>query len=100
MEKVTKDRSLTAKENVIKNLINSNNEDAVNAFVFMYNHYQFEYVTGNSNYFPVLKAIYVENVKMPKWKLAQYCGVSRTTLFDYRHEIIRCFYLCINNALR
>ena len=99
MKKLTKERNLASKETVIKNLINSNDKFSVDAFNFIYNHYRLDYLIGKSYYFLVLKAIYIENVDLPKWKLAQYCNVSRTTLFEYRHEIIDCFYTCLKERI-
>ena len=96
MEKLTKERKLAREETYIKNLILSNNKCYVDAFNFIHDHYLLDYLLGKSNYFSVFKAIYIENITLPKWKLAQYCNVSRTTLFDYRKDIIRCFHTYIN----
>ena len=97
MEKFTKDRELTEKENLIKELVYSNNKHYYDAFNSVYNYYRLDYLRGKSNYFLVFNAIYIENVKLSHWNLAEYCHVSKTTLYDYRHEIIDCFYTCLNN---
>ena len=97
MGKFTKDRELTRKENLIKELVYSNDKCYYDTFKSVYNYYRLDYLRGKSNYFLVLNAIYIENVKLPHWELANYCNVSKTTLYDYRHEIIDCFYTCLNN---
>ncbi len=96
MKRTTKDRVLTAKETHIENLINSGDKRYLDAFNFVYQHYQVDYLMNKSNHFLVFKAIYIKKLKLPKWKMALYCHVSRTTLFVYRHDIIDCFYTCIN----
>ena len=98
MEIITKERDLTKHENIIKNLIASDKRYA-DAFHLVYNHYRLDYLMGKSNYFLVLKAVYIENINLSKWKLAQYCKVSRTSLFDYRHDIIKFFYTCLNEII-
>lgn len=96
MSKSAKERDLTTKENEIKNLINSNDKRFVNAFNFVYEHYRLDYLLGKSNCFLVLKAIYIKNSNLPKWRIAQECNVARSSLFFYRHNIINCFYTCLN----
>ena len=99
MEKLTKERELTAKEIHIKNLINSKDERFVSAFSFIQKHYRIDYILGKSNHYLVFKAIYISNIDIPKWKMAICCHVSRTTLFVYRHDIIKCFNTYINENL-
>ena len=96
MEKFTKDRKLTKKENLIKKLITSNDCRYYETFYLIYNYYRLDYLRGKSNYFLVFNAIYIENKKLSHWNLADYCHVSKTSLYDYRHEIIDFFYTCLN----
>ena len=99
MEIIAKERDLTKQENIIKNLIASDDKRYADAFHLVYNYYRLDYLMGKSNYFLVLKAVYAENVNLSKWKLAQHCKVSRTSLFDYRHDIIKCFYISLNEII-
>ncbi len=98
MEKFTKDRELTRKENLIKDLIRTNDQ-YYEVFTLLYNYYRLDYLRGKSNYFLVFKAIYIENIKLKHWNYADYCHVSKTTLYDYRHEIIDFFYTCLNDNI-
>lgn len=60
---------------------------------------QFFYIIGyelnKSNGNEVFKRIYVEKVDVEQWQKAILCNMSRTTFFEYRHEIINCFEVCI-----
>ena len=92
------EKTLRDKENYIINSIKSDQLFFDN-FLFLYKHYLLNFRMGKSNHFPVLKAIYIENLNLPAWKLAYHCNISRTVLFDYRNDIIDCFYFCLNNNI-
>lgn len=98
MERFTKDRALTIQENMIKDLIKSDIR-YYEVFKLLYNYYRLDYLRGKSNYFLVFKAIYVEDIKRKHWDYVDCCHVSKTTLYDYRHEIIDFFYTCINDNI-
>ncbi len=99
MKSHTKDRELTKKEKIIIDQINSNNQLYIKTFNFIYNHYFINYLMAKSNHFLVLKAVYIEKIDFPKWKLAHYCNISKTSLFDYRNDIINCFYTCLKENI-
>ena len=98
MKHFTNDTGLSKIEYSIKKLIISEKHFS-DIFNFIYKHYLIDYSMKKSNIFLVLKAIYIENINMPAWKIADYCYISRTSLFDYRHEIIDCFYTCLNQNI-
>lgn len=95
MEKVTKEEFLRDKENNIKLQISLGNEDYANAFNFLHDYYIFKSLSDCSPELAIFDAIYIKRLDMPTWKLAQYCNVSRTTLFKYRNEIIKNFNICL-----
>ncbi len=95
MDKFTKDRDLTRRENVIKEWIASGDKRYYNVLNSLYNYYRLDYLRGKPNYIFVFNAIYIDNVKLPYWELANYCHVCTSTLYDYRHDIIDFFYVCL-----
>ena len=99
MNPYTKDRELTKKEKRIINLLHSNDNLYIKTFTLVYNHYWINYLMAKSNHFLVLKAIYLDKITFPKWALANYCNISRTTLFDYRNDIINCFDTCLKENI-
>lgn len=99
MERPTKDKVLTEKENYIKELISAGDKRYINTFNLIFNYYRLDYLRNKSNYFLVFKAIYIEKVKLPNWELADYCHVCKSTLYDYRNKIIDFFYSCLNNNI-
>lgn len=99
MEFFTKDASLKEKESVIKNLIKNDNKVAQTIFYNIYHHFLLEYEMQKSNQFTVFCAIYVNDINVPAWKLANHCNVSRTTLFNYRNDIIKYFETCLDKKI-
>lgn len=99
MNPSTKDRQLTKKEKHIINLLNSNDTLCLKTFNLVYSHYLINFLMSKSNHFLVLKAIYLDGIDFPKWSLANYCNISRTALFNYRNDIIDCFYTCLNENI-
>ena len=99
MNPLTKDRELTKKEKRIINLLSSNDNLYIRTFNLVYNHYLIDYLMSKSNHFIVLKAIYLDKISFPKWALANYCNISRSSLFDYRNDIIDCFYTCLKGNI-
>lgn len=97
--RVTEEKLLREKENAIKTHINRGDVKFVNTFNFLRNHYALKNWAGKAPVLPVFEAIYIKNVHYPAWKLALYCNVSRSTLFNYRNAIINDFYLCLNENL-
>ncbi len=91
----TKDISLKDKENKIKELIRHNDRVAKNVFDSIYNYFSFGQKFQKSNHLIVFNAIYVNNINGPAWKVANYCNMSRTTLFNYRNNIIKYFEICL-----
>lgn len=99
MKPHTKDRELTGKEKIIIDQLDANNYLYTKTFNFLYKHYFVNYIMSKSNHFLVLKAVYIEKIDFPKWRLANHCNVSKTCLFDYRNEIIDCFYTCLKENI-
>ncbi|MBQ8426901.1 MAG: hypothetical protein IJX16_03980 [Clostridia bacterium] len=93
--KITNEKLLKEKENKIKILISHRERPFVETFEFLYKYYTLKHLTGKAPIIFVFEAIYVKNLIMPAWKLANYCNLSRTTLFNYRNEIINNFYTCL-----
>ena len=99
MEEVTKDIDLSHKEKLIIDQLDSNDYLYTQTFNFIYNHYLVNFLMSKSNHFLVLKAVYLEKIDFPKWKLANYCNISKTSLYDYRNDIINCFYTCLKENI-
>lgn len=99
MKTPTKERELSQEENLIISFINSDSKLHIKTFALVYNHYMINYLMFKSNHLIVLKAIYLENHNVPKWALANYCNMSKTTFYDYRHDIIDCFYTCLKENI-
>ena len=99
MNPSTKDRELSKKEKRIINLLLSNDSLYAKTFALVHNHYLINYLMAKSNHYLVLKAIYLDKINFPKWALANHCNISRTTLFDYRNDIINCFETCLKENI-
>ncbi len=98
MDKITKEDFLRNKENKIKTLISCGDSLCVRAYKFLYNHYFLKATSNGSPILSVFEAIYIKKLSLPAWKLANYCHISRTTLFNYRNEIINNFNTCLSNS--
>jgi len=98
MRKVTKEDFLRNKEIKIKTLILEGNKNYVQVYNFLYNYYSLRTLTNGSPIMIVFEAIYIKNLSFPAWKLANYCHVSRTTLFNYRNEIVNDFNTCLSKS--
>ena len=99
MEKITKENFLRDKENKIKNLVSSGDDFFVKTFNFLYVYYLLKNLFTQSPILSVFIAIYIKKLKFPAWKLANYCNLSRSSLFNYRNEIVRNFESCLNERL-
>lgn len=95
----TKEKFLRDKEKSIKNLMESGDTDFINVFNFLHKHYHLKYFAGDTPIFYVFEAIYIKRIKLPAWKLAQYCNLSRTALFNYRNKIINDFSICLRENI-
>ena len=98
MKKFTKEDFLRNKENKIKTLISCGDHLYVKAYNFLYNHYFLKALSDGSPIMSVFEAIYIDKLSLPAWKLANYCHVSRTSLFNYRNEIVNNFHTCLENS--
>ena len=98
MRRKTKEELLRNKENNIKTLIKSGDRLYVQTHNFLYNYYFFKTATNGTPLMTVFEAIYIKNLSLPAWKLANYCHVSRTTLFNYRNEIVNNFNICLQKS--
>ncbi len=97
--KTTDEKFLREKENRIKALISHRDSQIVETFDFLYKHYKLKYLSGKAPTIVVFNAIYIEKLTLPAWKLANYCNLSRTTLFNYRNEIVENFNICLNQNI-
>ena len=95
MEKFANDNLLSDRENRIKELINSGDKRYLDVFTFIYRYYKFNYRLRKSNHYLVFKAIYIENLELTKWNIANYCHLSESSFYRLRNEIIDCFYTCL-----
>ncbi len=97
--KITNEKYLRNKENRIKSLISLGESKTKRIFNFLYKYYLLKDLSGQTPILPVFESIYIKNLTLPAWKLAQHCNMSRTTLFNYRNKIIQDFYLCLSKNL-
>lgn len=90
---------LRNKENKIKLLLSRGEISFINAFNFLYKYYSLNETVGKAPVFPVFEAIYIKNIDLPAWSLANYCNISRSTLFNYRNDIINDFNICLSENI-
>ena len=98
MEKITNER-LRDKENIIKKRISDGEGFYPQSFIHLYKYYLSRNLFNQSPVFSVFIAVYVDKVNMPAWKLAIKLNISRTTLFNYRNEIVKNFETYLSNPL-
>ena len=98
MKKFAKEDFLRNKENKIKTLIYCGDHLYVKTYNFLYNYYFLKALSSGSPILTVFESIYRDNLSLPAWKLAIHCNVSRTSLFNYRNEIVNNFYTCLENS--
>ncbi|MBE5734484.1 MAG: hypothetical protein E7347_05500 [Clostridiales bacterium] len=98
MKESTKEDFLRNKENKIISLITCGDNLYVQAYNFLYNHYFLKELSSGCSIITVFKAIYIKKLSLPAWKLANYCNISRTTLFNYRNEIVNNFNTCLSES--
>ena len=93
------EKFLRDKENRIKLLLSRGDISFIKAFNFLYKYYSLDNVSGKTPVLSVFEAIYIKNIKLPAWRLAIYCNISRSTLFNYRNLIVSAFHMCINENI-
>ena len=98
MKRITKEDFLRNKENKIKTLIYCGDPLYVQTYKFLYNHYFLKAISSGSPIITVFEAVYIKKLSLPAWKLANYCHVSRTSLFNYRNEIVNNLYTCLEKS--
>ena len=98
MKKATKEDFLRNKENKIKAQVSNGDQLYVQAYNFLYNYYSLKSLSSGSPVLLVFEAIYVKKLILPAWKLANHCNVSRTSLFNYRNEIVNNFNTCLTKS--
>lgn len=98
MDKVTKEEFLKNKENKIKARISNGDQLYVRIYNFLYNYYSLRTFSNGTPVMIVFEAIYIKNLSLPAWKLANFCHISRTTLFNYRNEIVNAFNTCLSKS--
>ena len=97
--KNTHEELLREKENRIKLLISRGETKCTKAFHFLHKYYVLNNLSGKAPVLSVFEAIYVKNLNLPAWRLANSCNLSRTTLFNYRNAIVKDFYTCLTKNL-
>ena len=95
----THEEFLRNKENRIKKSIHHGESVFTQTFDFLHKYYTLKDLSGDTPILCVFEAIYIQNVNIPSWKLAIKCNLSRTTLFNYRNQIVKDFYTCIDEHL-
>lgn len=90
----THEKQLRDKENEIMISLIQKDDETVKTFDFLYKHYALKELSGKKPILPVFEAIYIKRLTLPAWKLANYCNMSRSTLFNYRNIIINDFSIC------
>ncbi len=96
---ITNEKFLRKKENRIKSSISHGEIHFIATFNFLHKYYTLNTLAGKTPVLSVFDAIYIKNLDLPAWKLAIYCNVSRTTLFNYRNAIVKDFYICLQQKL-
>lgn len=96
MKTITKEHFLRNKENIIKARISNGDQLYVQINEFLYKYYSLQRLSGGVPLMLVFEAIYIKKLSLPAWKLANYCNISRTTLFNYRNEIVKAFNICLS----
>lgn len=94
----TKENLLRNKENKIKNQIRNGKHPYIQIYKFLYNYYSLRTLSNGSLVSIVFEAIYIKSLSLPAWKLANYCHISRTSLFNYRNEIVNDFNTCLSKS--
>ncbi len=92
-----KEVPLRAREENIKRLIETDGRYQ-EAYRMVRFYYEMNYKMGKSYHSRVFRAIYEGGMEKLQWKLANECNLSRTTLFDYRNEIVKCFEICLEEV--
>ncbi|MBQ7339901.1 MAG: hypothetical protein IJW43_03470 [Clostridia bacterium] len=95
----TQEKFLRDKEEKIKSLIKEGNPRFTKIVNFLHLYYRLKNLSGKAPIFYVFEAVYIKELSLPAWKLALYCNLSRTTLFNYRNEIISDFNICLTENL-
>ncbi len=90
IEALSSESLLSEKEKRIKNLAKTD-EFWELTYDNVKNYCELDNKINGTHFYTVFKAIYIDDIKMPKWKLTNYCNLSKSTLFDYRKEIIKFF---------
>ena len=98
MQTVTKEHFLRNKESTIKAQISNGNQLYVQIYEFLYKYYSLQRLSGGAPLMSVFEAIYIKKLSLPAWKLANYCHISRSTLFNYRNEIVNAFNTCLEKS--
>ncbi len=98
MKRVTKEYLLRNKENKIIARIANGDQLYVQIYKFLYNYYFLRAISNGTPVMIVFEAIYIKKLSFPAWKLANSCHISRTTLFNYRNEIVNAFNTCLTNS--
>ncbi len=98
MKRATKEDFLRNKENKLKSQIYNGEQLYIQIYNFLYNYYSLRALSSGSPIMKVFEAIYIKKLSLPAWKLANYCHISRTSLFNYRNEIVNNFNTCLSKS--
>ena len=100
MENFTNENSLSDIENQIILFVQQKNKRYKKAFICTHKFYKINQKLNKSNHYLVFKAIYIDKLKLPAWKLATRCNIAESTLFRLRNEILDCFNTCLQTIIQ
>ena len=80
-------------EDKIKELL-KNNTKAQQAFNKMLAYYEIMDKLNMTTHVKLIKSIYLHNNVNYAWQLANIVNISNSTCCLYRHQYVKCFYLC------
>ncbi len=100
MKNLTNESLLKFKEIQVYRLLDKKDSVAIDVIEFLRTYYFIEDLNNKTVFSKVFDCVYIKRSKMPKWKLANLCNVSESTLFRIRRSIIDCFNICYNEFKR
>ncbi len=100
MKKITNDSYLKIREFYIYRLLDSDDQTAISVLEKLKIYYSIEDLNKKTVYYKVLNCLYIKRDTIPKWKLANLCNVSESTLFRIRRNILNYFLNCYDELKR
>ncbi len=94
-----KELKLEKKELFIINMIQNENQAAIEAFQMMVYRYYVDDLENMKNYYGLIKAVYIDKDKSAKWSVSGKCYIGDRTAFRYRNKFIKTFYKCYESVV-